>query len=170
MNFTSSGFDLYNIPQIMAFKPTLLPVPVAPAINRCGMTCKSAMTVLPTISFPRQTVRRDLAFSKTEEIIISLNLTVSLVLFGISIPIAAFPGIGATILMLIARRARARSSVKLTILLIFTPGAGSYSKVVITGPGNIATTFPLTLKSSSFFSRSFDCIRKFSSLAEIGGD
>ena len=97
---------------------------------------------------------------------IPLNRTSSLVVFGSSIPITAFPGIGATILMLVARRARARSSERLTILLIFTPGAGSYSKVVMTGPGSTVTTFPLTPKSSSFFSSSFDCICKFSSSAD----
>ena len=108
----------------------------------------------------------DFDFSKTLEATIPLNLTSSLETFGSSIPITAFPGIGATILILVARSAKARSSVRLTILLIFMPGAGSYSKVVMTGPGDMATTFPLTLKSSSFFSRSFDCIRKFSSSAE----
>jgi len=47
----------------------------------------------------------------------------------------SFPGMGATIRILTARNARERSSDRFTILLIFTPGAGLYSNVVITGPG-----------------------------------
>ncbi len=141
-------------------------MPVAPAIKRCGILSSSATTGFPVISLPRQIVSFDFDFSKLFETIISFSLTVSLVSFGSSIPIAAFPGIGATILMLIERRARARSSVSPTILLIFIPGAGSYSKVVITGPGKIVATFPCTPKSSSFFSSSFDCILRFLSSAE----
>ena len=37
--------------------------------------------------------------------------------------------------------------------LTFTPGAGSYSYIVITGPGWTVTTRPATPKSWSFFSR-----------------
>ena len=35
----------------------------------------------------------------------------------------------------------------------FTPGAGSMSKVVMTGPGRTSTTFPSMPKSASFASR-----------------
>ena len=164
--FTSSGLDLYKKLQIIAFKPTLLPVPVAPAIKRCGILSSSAVTGSPTIFLPRQIVSFDFVFSKTLEPTISLNLTSSFVSLATSMPITAFPGIGATILMLAARRASARSSVRLTILLIFIPGAGLYSNVVTTGPGNTAATFPLTPKSSSFFSSTFDRIFKFSLSAD----
>jgi len=167
-SFTSSGVDLYSILQIMAFNPTLLPVPVAPATRKCGILSNSATTGLPMISLPRHRARFDLDFSKTPETTSSLNFTTCLSVFGISIPITALPGTGATIRILAARRVRARSSVRLTILLILTPGAGSYSKVVMTGPGDTSTTFPLTPKSSSFFSSSFDCILKFSSSTEDG--
>ncbi len=156
---------MYKRLQIMAFKATLLPVPVAPAINKCGILSSSATTGFPTISLPRQMVSFDFDLPKALEATISFNLTISLAALGISIPITAFPGIGATIRMLVARSARARSSVRLTILLILIPGAGLYSKVVITGPGDTSTTWPLTPKSSSFFSRSLDCMRKFSLLA-----
>ena len=57
----------------------------------------------------------------------SLNLTISRTGLGTSMPIAALPGIGATIRMLAARRARAKSSASPATLLILTPGAGSYS-------------------------------------------
>ena len=150
----------------MAFKATLLPLPVAPAINRWGIFSNSATTGLPTISLPRHRVSFDFDFSNALEAMTSLNRTTCRLVFGTSIPIAALPGMGATIRILIARMASARSSVRVTILLIFTPGAGSYSKVVITGPGATSTTFPCTPKSSNFFSSSCDCMRKFSSSAE----
>ncbi len=66
-------------------------------------------------------------------------------------PTTSRPGIGATIRMEIAARARARSSESPTIFDNLMPGAGRYSKVVITGPGRISTTSPFTLKSASLF-------------------
>ena len=142
MILTSSGRALYSRLQIIAFKATLFPAPVAPAINRCGIFSSSATTGLPTISLPRQSVSFDFDFSKVLDATTSLNLTTCRLAFGTSMPITALPGIGATTRILIARMARARSSVRLTILLIFTPGAGSYSKVVTTGPGATSTTLP----------------------------
>ena len=56
--------------------------------------------------------------------------------------------------MLGARNASARSSERFVILLILTPGAGSSSYIVMTGPGFTSTTFPSTPKSESFFSSS----------------
>ena len=47
--------------------------------------------------------------------------------FGISTPIALFPGIGAIILIPLAASASAISCSSPTILLIFTPGAGTIS-------------------------------------------
>ncbi len=58
-------------------------------------------------------------------------------------PIAPLPGIGAMIRMLGARRASARSSERLVILLILTPGAGSSSYMVMTGPGFTSITSSL---------------------------
>ncbi len=48
-------------------------------------------------------------------------------MFGISIPTADFPGIGATILMLAAAIASARSSASAVIFCTLTPGAGCTS-------------------------------------------
>ena len=50
--------------------------------------------------------------------------------FGTSIPIAAFPGIGASILIPVAAKLSAISSVKFTILLTLTPGLGCISYLV----------------------------------------
>ena len=69
----------------------------------------------------------DLDFSKALEATTSLNFTISRTALGTSIPMAALPGIGATMRMLVARRASARSSDRFATLLILTPGAGSYS-------------------------------------------
>ena len=54
----------------------------------------------------------------------SLNATMSFSLFGISIPTACLPGIGASILMLSAAKFNAISSAKFAILLTLTPSAG----------------------------------------------
>ena len=68
-------------------------------------------------------------------------------------PTTGLPGIGASTRTESARSAIERSSARLTMRFTFTPGAGSNSKVVITGPGRTATTLPMTLKSASFVSR-----------------
>ena len=72
--------------------------------------------------------------------------------FGISIPTTPLPGIGATMRTRSAFMAIAMSSLSELILLSFTPGAGRNSKIVMTGPGRIAVTSPLTPKSASFAS------------------
>ena len=54
----------------------------------------------------------------------SFKNTAVCLLFGTSIPTAAFPGIGASILIPEAANPRAISSLKLTILLTLTPGLG----------------------------------------------
>jgi len=148
--------------QIIVFSATLFPVPVAPAINRCGIVTRSEIIGLPTISLPNPNVSGDFACPKICEAATSLKTTTSRLAFGTSIPITALPGIGAIIRILIARSASARSSDKLTTLLILMPGAGSNSKRVITGPGSTVTTFPFTPKSSNFCSSNFDKYLKFS--------
>ncbi len=55
---------------------------------------------------------------------ISLKDTVLIALLGTSIPISDLPGIGASIRTSLAASAKAMSSVKLTILLTFTPNSG----------------------------------------------
>ena len=72
-------------------------------------------------------------------------------------PTTDLPGIGAMMRIESARSASARSSERLVMRLTLTPGAGSNSYIVITGPGCTVTTRPCTPKSASFFSR----IREF---------
>ena len=64
----------------------------------------------------------------------SRNATISDVGFGTSTPTAPRPGIGATMRMLCARIASARSLDRFAICRTFTPGAGSTSNCVTTGP------------------------------------
>ncbi len=164
MNFTLSGLALKSMLQITALRKTLFPEPVVPATRRCGILTRSDITGTPTISSPRAIGSwyfdsRNSSLSRT-----SFKCTGSLSLFGISMPITAFPGTGAIILTRGDLRANARSSERLTILFIFTPGASSSSYMVITGPGLTSTTFPSTPKSDNFFSRILEFIMRLSFL------
>ena len=140
----------------MLFRPTLFPVPVAPAMRRCGMRARSVTTGCPTMSCPRARRSSPFPFWNTSAERICLRYTVCLLGLASSIPITALPGIGATILTLLVLRARARSSAREATLLIFTPGAGENSYMVTTGPGHISTTRPDTPKSFSFCSSTLE--------------
>ena len=61
---TSSGVALYRIDMIMELSITLLPEPVEPAINRCGMDSSAATLMRPLMSLPRQMVRRELRIAE----------------------------------------------------------------------------------------------------------
>jgi len=121
--------------QIMALRETLFPDPVVPAIRRWGMRVRSWTTGEPMISTPRAMGSLLRASLKTSESRTSLRCTASLSRLGISMPITALPGRGAMMRILAAFRARARSSARLVIRLILTPGAGSSSYRVMMGPG-----------------------------------
>ena len=94
---------------------TDLPEPVVPATSRWGSFCKSLQIGLPCISFPRAIVSGDLDLSYSLEMIISLNDTVSLISFGISIPMDEVPGMLSTTLKLVTDIVLARSFDKLII-------------------------------------------------------
>ena len=83
--------------------------------------------------------------------IISLKETLSRDSFGISIPTVFFPGITET-LADVELVLRAKSSDKFIILETFTPGAGSNSYKLTTGPLLIFVIFPSIPKSNSIFS------------------
>ena len=118
----------------MVFSPTLLPDPVAPATSKCGMPRRSATTGFPKMSLPRASFKGERNLTKGSLRRICLSATSSRRGLGTSIPTTDLPGIGATIRMLIAFMASARSSARLTILATFTPAAGSNSYIVTTGP------------------------------------
>ena len=79
----------------------------------------------------------------------SLKYTLPASLLGTSIPIAALPGIGASILMSAAARLSLISSDKETILLTLTPCSGCNSYLVTVGPQLISVIVTLTPKVSS---------------------
>jgi hypothetical protein len=131
---------------IMVFRQTLFPVPVAPAIRRCGMRARSAMKGSPWIFLPSARVSlcgEEVNFSEARR---SLKAMISRRLFGTSMPTVDFPETR-SIRADSAWIARQRSSDSDVILLYFTPASGLNSKVVTTGPGWIWTTWPATWNS-----------------------
>ena len=152
-NLTSSGRARYSRLVMMLLSPTLLPLPVAPAMSRWGMAARSVTAGLPRMSFPSAMANGEGYSRNLREASTSRNTTGSRSAFGISIPTTALPGMGATMRTLTARITRARSSARLTILFTLTPLAGSNSYIVMTGPGRTWVTRPSTPKSRSFISR-----------------
>src|SRR4030066_692026 len=139
-NLRLEGVVLYNRLENILFKAPLLPEPVAPATNRCGIFVMSATTGLPEISLPSASGSLDFNALNCSDAIISLRKTSSLTWLGTSIPTVDLPGRGATMRTLPDFSARARSSDRFTILDNLIPGAGSNSYIVITGPGFTSTT------------------------------
>src|SRR5215467_10279847 len=135
----------------MVLSPTLFPLPVEPAMRRCGMAARSETTGLPVVSLPRARGRRPLASTNSGETRISRRYTVVVSGFGTSTATVPRPGMGPMIRTAAAFMARARSSERFTTWLTFTPAAGSNSYEVMTGPGLACTMCPPTPKSSSFF-------------------
>ena len=127
INFTSSGRCLKRILEIRVLMHTLLPDPVDPATSIWGIFVKSATIGVPAISLPKATGTPPTEFLKTSVSRTSRRHTGVTFLFGTSIPTAALPGMGASIRISVAASFKARSSARCTILLTFTPAAGSNS-------------------------------------------
>ena len=111
----------------------------------------SVTTGSPATSFPNPNANFDLWSLKAFDSITSLKCTISFSLFGISIPTACFPGIGASIRILSAAKFNAISSAKFAILLTRTPSAGFNSYLVIAGPTDTFSTFADTPKLYNVF-------------------
>ena len=117
-----------------AFNPTDLPCPVAPAISRWGILAKSNTRVSLLIVLPIATGSSISDFwNFSAEITECIETTVGF-LFGTSIPIVPFPGIGAIILIPKAARDKAISSSRFFIFEILTPASGIISYKVTVGP------------------------------------
>ena len=86
------------------------------------------------MSFPKAQATLNLLSKNSLDSTISLKKTGVCSLFGTSIPMADFPGIGASILTPLAANPKAISSAKLTILLTFIPALGWSSNLVTDGP------------------------------------
>ena len=59
MSRTSSGVDRYRTLVSITLRATDLPVPVEPAISRCGIRARSVTTGSPWIDLPRASVSFD---------------------------------------------------------------------------------------------------------------
>ncbi|CDD80968.1 putative uncharacterized protein [Dialister sp. CAG:357] len=128
---------------------TLLPLPVEPAINKCGIFDKSVTTGFPVISFPKATRICPFPFWNSSLARTSLRGTGIILLFGISIPTADLPGIGASMRICVAASAIASSFDKPSILLTLTPISGLSSNLVTVGPTLALITFAPTPKLAS---------------------
>ena len=150
---------------------TLFPDPVEPAISMCGIVLRSATIAFPAMSFPTANVIFDSDFLNAAESMISLAVTMLILSFSISMPTAGFPGIGASILMLLASMLSAISSARFFMPLTFTPLFGWTSYLVTVGPCVTLVTCASMLKlcsvSSSFIAFA---LRMFSSSAAFPFD
>ena len=93
--FTSSGFVLINNEVTIEFIHEDFPAPVCPAISTWGSSERFISLGEPDMSNPRPTLNGWLSFCASEDERTSPRETNFLCLFGISIPIALLPGIGA---------------------------------------------------------------------------
>ncbi len=118
----------------MVLIATDLPEPVVPATSKCGMRARSAITGSPPMVLPRQIGSFWTDAWKSAASSISRRYTVSRVAFGSSMPMALRPGITATRAET-ALIDRAISSERAMTREDLTPGAGSNSYSVTTGPG-----------------------------------
>ena len=117
-----------------ALRPTDLPWPVAPAISKCGILAKSTTKVSLLIFFPSANGNSISASWKFLEERTDFIETIVDFLFGTSIPIVPFPGIGAIILIPRADNDNAISSSRFLILEILIPASGIISYKVTVGP------------------------------------
>src|ERR1700744_4951858 len=118
----------------MAFIPTDLPWPVAPATSKCGILARSAINTSFDMVLPKAIGRYlggfwYLSVTNNED-----KETISGFWLGTSIPMVPLPGIGAMIRLPRAARLNAISSSRFLILEIRTPGAGMISYKVTVGP------------------------------------
>ena len=112
---------------IIVLMQTDFPEPVDPATKRWGILAISATTVFPAMSFPTATVILDLLCWNSDDSSRSRSITAVVSLLGTSIPTAALPGIGASILRSVTARFSLISSDRPTILLTLTPCSGCSS-------------------------------------------
>ena len=151
--FTSSGLVLTKREVTIEFIDEDLPAPVWPAIKTCGSSDKFKNLGLPDISNPNPTFKGWLSADASLDERTSPRDTSFLCLFGISIPMALLPGIGANNLTSGVARAYAMSWDSDVTFDTFTPGANSISYLVTVGPG---TTFVNSASTPCSFS---NCVK-----------
>ena len=94
--FTSSGFVRINNDVTIELMQDDFPAPVCPAIKTCGSSERFNSLGLPAISRPNPTFKGCDNLDASDDDNTSPSDTSFLCLFGISIPIALLPGIGAS--------------------------------------------------------------------------
>ncbi len=145
INFKSDGPFRYSNELISVFVITDFPDPVVPAINRCGISAKSATYALPEISCPTANVSGLFALFHSGLSSTDRSVTLAGVMFGNSIPTDRVPGIGASILSLSTAKFSANSLSRAKIFDKFTPAGGRIVYCVTLGPtfaDSISTSIP----------------------------
>ena len=134
---------------MIAFKPTDLPCPVAPATSKCGVLQRSNIYTSFVMVFPMATGNSYLHSWNFFEAITDCIDTVCGFLLGTSIPIVPLPGIGAIIRIFNAASFNAISSSSVLILAIRIPASGIISYKVTVGPTVALIEAILMLNSSN---------------------
>ena len=147
--FNSSGRKRKSRLRIRVFMHTDLPLPVAPAISRCGASARSRMTGCPLMSLPSAIGIVALLFSHIGCSSSSRNVTGAEIAFGTSIPTVSRPGMGVRMRRLSAFKAMAMLFCRLLIFSTRTPGAGLISNSVTRGPLVVSPRVPSMPKLSS---------------------
>ena len=108
---TSSGVLCMSRQPIMELMQTLLPLPVAPAMRRCGILERSVATGSPDTPLPKARPRWERPDTRRKAVLsMTLRIVTSDVLwFGTSMPMTGRPGTGASMRMAGAARASVRS-------------------------------------------------------------
>ena len=119
-----SGEQRYKKLMMMLFVHTDLPEPVVPAISRCGIFARLPTWHFPAMSLPRAKVSGALLVANSGDSSRLRSVTMVRVLFGISMPTAALPGMGASMRTPAVARFSAISSARPVMRLIFTPACG----------------------------------------------
>ncbi|MPN06210.1 hypothetical protein SDC9_153466 [bioreactor metagenome] len=138
----------------MALIHTDLPLPVEPAISRCGILVRSATCTLPAMSLPSGMTMGLLLVLNSAALKMLYISTALACLLGTSMPTAALPGIGASMRTPAAARFSAISSARPVMRLIFTPAAGCNSYRVTAGPRLISINLVCTPKLASVLTSS----------------
>ncbi len=150
--------------RIRELRKTLLPVPVDPAMSKCGIWARSETRLRPMRSLPSASVSFDGELTNSADSICSRSAMVWRCALGTSMPTVDFPGMR-SIRMDSAFSARQRSSARPVMRLYLMPASGLSSYVVTTGPGLICVMRPPISNSWHFCSMA--CAHSLSSSSSI---
>ena len=123
---------------------TLLPLPVEPAMRMWGILAKSATSWSPPLPLPSATASFVFArcFAKSGDSMTPRRLTNSNSSLGTSTPTSGLPGIGASIRMLDAARASARSLSRFAMASTLTRVRETSSRRTTGRPCSSRSCFP----------------------------